>query len=201
MKGLTVILIALMLVSCIGLDLDKISDELSYSPNISLPVGNLLVHYDRVNDLPVPPLPDLVPITFTVRDTLFLNINDVYGARESIYSLGFQYDNTNRYPAEVKMELYYIDASGTNNYLTPTDGIRLEAAETNGEGFVIKEIKSLIPPEPLSDDQIDGLFETDRLIIELTIINLVLTPNIRENFSYYSAYSAVGVQAQLLIED
>jgi hypothetical protein len=183
------------------MDLDKISDELSYSPNISLPVGSSLMHYERVNDLPIPPLPDLVPITFSVTDTLYLNINDVFGARESIQTLGFQYDNTNRYPAKVKMQLYYIDESGNNNYLTPVDGIRLEEAEINDDGFVTKEYKNLLAPEPLSEEQIDGLFETDKVVIELTIINLVLTPNVRENFNSYFALSAVGVQAQLLIED
>lgn len=183
------------------MDLETISDDISYSPNVSLPVGNLLVHYDKVNDLPIPPLPDLVPITFTVDDTLFLNINENFGAREQIQTLAFQYDNTNRYPAEVKMQLYYLDGSGNNAYLTPEGGIRLEKAQLNEEGFVLQEYKSLIPPQLLSDEQIDGLFDTDRVIIELTIINLVLTPNIRENFSHYFAMSAVGIQAQLLIED
>jgi len=182
------------------MDTDKISQDILYEPAIALPVGTMRLEYESVDDLPVPNPPNNTPTTFTERDTLFFSITDSFESREYIKSMFFRFDNINRFPATVGVKLFLIDDLGNSVYLTPDDGFIMDPAELNVFGQVI-DYHQGIEDIPLTDEQIDLLLTTDRIVIELTVSDLVLTPEIRENFQFYYIQSAIGVEANLRIEE
>lgn len=202
MKHLLIISILALLTGCLGLDSNLISDETSYGPEVSLPIGQYLAQYETVDDLPILPPPYFVDTSFYDTDTLAFNISDIFGSRENIESIMLRFDVINRFPSDIQVKLYYIDANGTDVYLTSGDGIKLDAAELNEQGNIRKQ-KNTEPPEDkgLGSDQIDGLMTTDKVIVEVGFIDFILTPEIRANFNEYMVLTDLGVQSQLIFED
>ncbi|MCG8579097.1 MAG: hypothetical protein MI866_04235 [Bacteroidales bacterium] len=192
--------LAISLMACTGLDADKISDEIEFKPNLSLPLGKLTVQYDDVSEVPlVAPVPVVdVTVGWEETDTVYFNLESSVSERKYILSMMLQFDITNRYPAEIEVDLYFVDINGTDRQLTTTP-ILVNAAEIDEDGKVSKEKHSDPYPYqlPLSDEQIDALLFSDRIVIRGVVNDLVLTQQVIDNFDSYSLSAAVGVQAQI----
>ncbi|MCT4646567.1 MAG: hypothetical protein N4A74_16380 [Carboxylicivirga sp.] len=201
-KQIFILMLFAGLCACTSLETDKISDKLDYKPNVSVPLGYMDLKYDSPVDLPVD-LPDPIesePISWIEQDTIIFDIGASSADRKYIISMLMQFDITNRYPAELDVEMYFIDESGNDVYITESP-IRIEAAEIDASGKVIKEKKSIPYPYqiPLSDEQIDLLNESDQFIIKGSVKNLLITTEVYDNFDQYNMYTAIGAQAQIKI--
>lgn len=199
-RYLFIVLLAINLMACTGLDTDKLSDEIELRPSYSLPLGKLTVQYDDVNEIPFGlPSPDIDgTISWEETDTVYFNLESSMAERQYIVSLMLQFDIANRYPADIEVELYLIDNIGRDILLTNSP-ILVMAAEIDDNGQVIKEMHSDPYPYqlPLSDEQIDALLFSEKLVIKGTVNNLLLTQQVVDSFDEYSLSAAVGVQAQI----
>ncbi|MBK3515921.1 hypothetical protein [Carboxylicivirga marina] len=199
-RSLIYLLIIIGMLSCTSLDVDKISEELEYKPNLSLPLGKLLVQYDDVNDLPISlPNPlDAEEVNWHETDTVYFNLQSSISERKYIVTLMLQFDITNRYPANMAVELFYIDLMGYAIALTP-EPIHVLAADIDADGKVTREKHTDTYPYQLflSDEQIDELLYAEQLIIKAEVNGLLLTDPVVNSFEEYSINTAVGVQAQI----
>jgi len=194
-KGILYIIWVVLLYGCLGLESENISDSISYQPDISLPLGKLLVEYTDIDDVPIIPPVDLTPVTYHEKDTVYFRVEENVAVRERILELMFQFDSKNRFPAAVEFRLYYWDDTNTDIYLTE-EPITLPAAEIDATGLVVKESTDLTKL-PLSDKQIDDILSVNRFVIEATIKDVVFTPEVVDQINTYSILSAVGVRAHV----
>nr|WP_321406473.1 hypothetical protein [uncultured Carboxylicivirga sp.] len=200
MKPSLIILIVLLLFGCVGMEYDKISDEVVYEPTIALPVGSFSYDFDNAYQIPgeIPMIGDLTPVDVVLNDTLFFSLNDSFEAREYIQKAFLHYDIVNRFPAKGILRLYYLDNSSNAVEFTPVGGVEIEPASIDDTGIITKEAKETSFVE--ITDHLDGLYAADRIIIELEVSDLVLTNEVRLNFNKYSIKSSVGVRVELKFE-
>lgn len=195
-----IVLLAISLWACTGLDTEKLSDEIELRPNFSVPLGKLTVQYDDVGELPlISPVPVVdVTVSWEETDTVFFNLESSVIERKYIISMLFQFDITNRYPAEIEVDLYLIDINGIDKPLTGTP-IIVNAAEIDENGKVVKETHSDPYPYqlPLSDEQIDALLFSNQIVIRGVVNELVVTQEVVDHFEEYNLSAAVGVQSQI----
>ncbi len=195
-----VFMLVFFVIACTGIDADKISDELEYRPDLSLPIGKLHVQYDDVYDLPIelPEPIDASPITWEESEVVYIDLETSVTERKYIVSMLLQFDIANYYPAALDVELYLVDSFGQRTYLT-TEPIHLDAAETDESGAVVNAATTDPYPYtlPLSEAQIDALLQVEQLIIKSTVYNLILSSEVINNFPSYQLKAAVGVQAQI----
>jgi len=187
-----------LLYSCLGLESENISDNIPYQPNVSLPVGKLLMQYESITDLPVPPPIGLFPVTFTDRDTVFFRLDENIFVRDNIKYLKLRFDTTNRFPAQIEVELYYINSNGEKSYLT-NEPIIVPAAVIDTEGIITREQTDLTDVM-LSDEQIDDMTWVSQYLIQVTVRDLVMTPVVRNEIANYSVRSALGAEAHLDVQ-
>lgn len=188
-----------LLPSCLGLEVDKVSESVLYEPTVSLPLGWSEQQYDSVDDLPVLVPPDYEPFSFTEEDRIAIDLSEVYNHREYLVSLLLRFDITNKFPANTTFEILYIDAPGNEHPLNSASPIEVEKANVNEDGVVISATKSL-HDIPIDEADLDGLFNARYLLIRLHIYDLTLTPFIRSHFNTYSTNCAIGVRAQTSIQ-
>jgi len=197
-RSLTYLLLALVFYACLGLESENVSDSIAFKPNVSLPLGKLLVEYTDIDDLPIVPPVDLIPVTYQEKDTVFFRVEENIAVRERILELMLQFDSKNRFPAELEIRIYYWDDADTDHYLTD-EPIILPAAEIDDSGLVTKESIDLTQL-PLSDQQIDDILTVNRFVIEATVKDLVFTPEVVQQINTYSILSALGVRAHVNFE-
>ncbi|WP_430816741.1 hypothetical protein [Carboxylicivirga sp. RSCT41] len=192
-----IMFITVSLLSCTGIDTDKISEEIEFRPNLSAPLGKLTVQYDEVTDVPLSSPVD-VTIGWEEADTVFFNIQSSFAERKYIVSMLLQFDIANRYPADIEVDMYFIDFDDRDWPLTNTP-ILVNAADIDENGKVTKE-KSTDPYPyqlPLTDEQIDAMLYSNRIVIRGVVKDLLLTQPIIDSFDEYSISAAVGIQAQI----
>ncbi|MCU4166197.1 hypothetical protein [Carboxylicivirga caseinilyticus] len=200
MKPTLIILIVFLLFGCVGMEYDKISDEVVYEPTIALPVGSFSYDFDNAYQIPgeIPMIGDLTPVDVVLNDTLFFSLNDSFESREYIQKAFLHYDIVNRFPAKGILRLYYLDNSFNAVEFTPAGGVEVEPAGIDDTGVITKESKETSFVE--ITDHLDGLYAADRIIIELEVSDLILTNEVRLNFNKYSIKSSVGVRVELKFE-
>jgi hypothetical protein len=186
--------------ACTGINTDKISDELEYRPNLSVPIGQLHVQYEEVYDLPLdlPEPIDSRPVSWQQSEIIYFDVEASLSERKYILSMLMQFDISNEYPAVMEVELYLLGNFGATTVLT-TEPIRLEAAEIDETGAVMKATTTSPYPYqlPLTDEQIDALLEAEQLVISSRVNDLVLSSEVVNSFPGYQLKAAVGVQAQI----
>ncbi|GEM_PF-4527968 len=198
LKGLVYTFISLILaVGCTSVDTDKISDDLTHQPDLSVPLGKITGAYEAIDELPVD-LPDPIdsePISWTEQETVYFDLGE---SRENILSMTLQFDIINRFPAETAITLSFMNIG---EYVTTLrfEPIIVKAAEIDEEGKITSQKVS--DPYPyrirLKDEYIDDIFNAEYLIIKAEVNNLVLTTPIVNSINEYSFNAAVGVQAKL----
>ncbi len=201
MRPTFIIIILLLLAGCVGMDYDKISDEVVYEPQIALPVGSFGYQFNNAHELPgnIPPIGDLTPIDVEMEDTLFFSLNDSFESEEYITKAYLHYDIVNRYPAKGTLHIYYIENLRSAIEVTPTEGIQVDEAVIDENGIITKESKETSFIEVT--DHIDGFLSADQMILELEVNDLVLTNEVRLNFNRYSIQSSLGVRVELKFEN
>lgn len=202
MRPTLIIIILLLFAGCVGLDYDKISDEVVYEPEIALPVGYFGYQFNNAHELPgdIPPIGDLTPVDVLLRDTLFFSLGGSSGLEDyNIQVIYLHYDIVNRYPAKGIMRLFYASGSGTVVEITPSGGIEVDEAIIDENGIITKESKETSFIDVT--EHIDGLLSADQMIIELEVNDLVLTNVIRLNFNKYSIQTSLGVRVELKFEN
>lgn len=186
--------------ACTSIDADKISDDLEYRPNLSVPIGKLLVQYDEVYDLPLdlPEPIDSRPVSWQQSEIIYFDVEASLSERKYILSMLLQFDISNEYPAAMEVELYLLGNFGATTVLT-TEPIRLEAAEIDETGAVVKATTTSPYPYQLSltDEQIDALLDAEQLVISCKVDALLLSNEVVNSFPGYQLKAAVGVQAQI----
>lgn len=194
------IFILMVLAGCTGIETDKLSDDLEYRPNLSVPLGKLTAQYDELYELPVD-LPDPIdsePVSWEETEIMYFDLEASISERKYILSMLLQFDIVNRYPAAMEVELYLVDALGQETALT-TSPIELEAAQIDESGAIVQPANTDPYPYqlPLSDEQIDALLDAQELIAKGVVKDILLSNAIVNNFSSYQLDAAVGVQAQV----
>ena len=201
MRPTFIIIILLLLAGCVGLDYDKISDELVYEPEIALPVGSFGYQFNNAHELPgdIPPIGDLTPIDVVLEDTLFFRLNESFESEEYIKRVYLHYDLVNRYPAKGTLRFYYLESFGSITEITPADGISVDEAIIDENGIITKEAKETSFIEVT--EHVDGLFSADQMIIELEVNDLILSNVVRLHFNKYSIQTSLGLRVELNIEN
>ncbi len=195
-----IVLVAFVSSSCFKTDTDSISDSLTWTPNISFPVGDISFSLpqeetDNINvgDFYTPP-PEFW------YDTLEFDISVMITYRESIESLIFRINMTNEFPAQSEIFIFYPEDGQRVDYsrsLTGSDPIEIAAGEIDTEGKVTIPSKKQVDIM-LTDNQIDDLMTSPRLIIRTVVRNMYITEEIKNNVSQYRFMTQLGVQAQIV---
>ena len=199
-RFLFVVVAGMVSTSCFKTELNSISDNITWSPNISIPVGDITFSLpqeeaDNINvgDFYTPP-PEFW------YDTLEFDISGIITYRESIKSLMFRINMTNEFPAQSEIFIFYPEDGQGVDYsrsLTGSEPIEIAAGEIDAEGKVTIPSKKQIDIE-LTDKQIDDLMTSPRLIIRTVVRNMYITEEIKNNFSQYRFMTQLGVQAQIV---
>jgi len=195
-----VVLIGIAFSSCFKTDIDSISDDLTWSPNISFPIGDVSFSLSQeeaenvdVGDFYTPP-PELW------YDTLEFDISGMITYRESIKFLMFRINMINEFPAQSEIFIFYPEDGQKVDYsrsLTGSDPIEIAAGEIDAKGEVTIPSKKQVDIE-LTDDQIDDLMTSPRLVIRTVVRNMYITEEIKNNFSQYRFMTQLGMQAQIV---
>lgn len=201
-KSLVYSVVIIILSGCWSIDPDEVSSEITWEPNISVPLGRLLVQYDDVFDIPGYPIfpeePDR-PIEYIEKQPLDFDLKDAFSKRENIVYLKIRSETINRYPADIKVEVYYKIGGVDSVSLTKEDPIIVPAADIDAAGKIThyeRDITDIL----LEDEEIDNLEDVNQIIIYTTISNLYITDEFRDNINTYSIVSKLGAQAQLIIK-
>ncbi len=197
---ISVLIIGIVATSCFKSDVDSISDKITWSPNLSLPVGDVSFtlpqeEADKINvgDFYTPP-PELW------YDTLEVDISGIVTYRESIQSLMFRINMTNEFPAQSEIFIFYPEDGQGVDYslsLTGSNPIEIAPGEIDVEGKVTIPSKKQVDIE-LTSTQIYDLMTSPRLITRTVIRNMYITEEIKNNFSQYRFITQLGVQVQIV---
>lgn len=201
-NSLLYIVVIFIMPGCWSINPDEISDSITWEPNISVPLGKLLIDYDDVYDIPGYPIfpeePDR-PIEYIEKQPLDFDLTDALSKRENIVYMQLRCETINQFPADIKVEVYY-KINGTDSVsLTKDQPIIVPAADVDAEGKVIHYERDIADIR-LDDEEIDNLENVDQVIIYSTISNLYITEVFENNIQNYSIVSKLGAQAQLIIK-
>ena len=195
-----VLFTGIVAISCFKTDLDSISDKVTWSPNLSIPVGAVTFSLPqeeadniKVGDFYTPP-PEFW------YDTLEFDISGMITYRESIKFLMFRINMTNEFPAQSEIFIFYPEDGQGVDYsrsLTGSDPIEIAAGEIDAEGKVTIPSKKQVDIE-LTDSQIDELMTSPRLIIRTVVRNMYITEGIKNNFAQYRFITKLGAQVQIV---
>ena len=186
--------------SCFKTDLDTIGDKITWSPNFSLPIGDILFtlpqdEADNISggDFYTPP-PELW------YDTLEFDISGMITYRDSIEALMFRINMTNEFPTQSEIFVFYPEDGQMVDYsrsLTGSDPMEIAAGEIAADGKVTIPSKKQVDIE-LTDQQMDDLMTSSRLIIRTVVRNMYITEEIKNNLTEYRFITQAGVQAQIV---
>ena len=202
-KGTWLYMIVILTLSgCWSINPEEVSDSLTWEPNISVPLGKLFINYEDEFDIPGYPIfpdePDR-PITYIEKQPLDFDLTDAVSKRENIVYMKLRCETINRFPADIKVEVYY-KINGTDSVsLTKEDPIVVPAAAISDDGKITgfdNDVRDIL----LDETEIDNLVDVNQVIIYSTISNLYITDVFKSNIQEYSIVSNLGVQAQLIIK-
>lgn len=195
-----VVIVGVFSTSCFKTELDSISDEITWSPNFSIPVGAVMFSIPqqeadkiKVGDFYTPP-PEYW------YDTLEFDISGIIKHRESVKSLLFRINMKNEFPAQSEIHIFYPeDGQGTDysRSLTGEDPIEIAAGEIDDEGKVTIPSKKMVDIV-MTDLQIDDLMTSGRLIIRTVVRNIYITEEIKNNITQYEFVTQLGIQSQIV---
>ena len=190
-------LLVFLFSSCYKTDPDKISDDITWKPDISLPVGE--------TEFSLTSAPDEVPpfrYSKILYDTLDFGISDIFGSREEIDSMMFKINLVNEFPTECDIIIFYPEYGQGLDYdrsLTGDEPIIIAPGKIDAEG------KSTIPSKKQVDiwvtsNQVDQLFTADILVVRVLINDLIVTQPIKNNITNYKLTAGLGLRAKLVYE-
>ncbi len=193
----TAFLLAFLLFSCYKTDPDKISDDIKWKPDVSLPMGE--------TELSLTSVPDKVPpfrYSKILYDTLDFGISDIFDSRGEIDSMMFRINLVNEFPAECDVIIFYPEYGQGLDYdrsLTGDEPIVIAPGKIDSDG------KSTIPSKKqvdiwLTSKQVDQLFTADILVVRGLINDLIVTQPVKDNITNYKFTAGLGLRAKLVYE-
>ncbi len=195
-------ILTLMIVSlsaCIGLDLNEISEDLIYSPELAIPIGKIDAQFISINQLPIE-LPDTPePLTFTKNDTVFFELAENVESPKQIVRVILKINSTNSFPAGIRIQMAYEDFDGSFIDLTQDHPIYLSPVEVNLEGNIINTNVQVTEFE-LSKEQIDGLLSVGRIIFMSTFEDFILDQTTQQKLQKYSVKISSGARVLLRVD-
>ncbi len=197
---MSVLIVGIVVTSCFKTKLDSISDKITWSPNFSLPIGDVsfTLPEDEVDNIDVGDF--YTPPPQLWYDTLEFDISGMITYRESIMSLMFRINMTNEFPTQSEIFIFYPEHGQAVDYsrsLTGSEPIEISPGKIDAEGKVTIPSKRQVDIK-LTDSQIDDLMTSPRLIIRTVVRNMYITQEIKNNLAEYRFITQLGAQAQIV---
>jgi len=177
------LLFVVSLTSCYKIDLDNISDEISWKPDISIPLGETTATTKgNLSD------PDKKVLT----DSITFKLSDIISERGQVDSLILRLNIENEFPIVWNMYVYSQNVQ-PNHLLYGPKKISAGKIDTDtGESTIPNKMS----PEniPLNSEQIDFLYLSDVLVIKFEYLKAVEPPH---DDIEYQLKTQIGLQAKL----
>ena len=171
--------------SCYKTDIDKISDDFEWNPDISVALGETIATMKYNED---------EYINNRLYDTITFSISDIIADRENIVKLMLRLNMENEFPIQWRMSLYYVTNDEKNLLTGPIDIAAGKVDQDTGESTIPNKMS---PKDILLDSvQIDGLYNSSMLVISL---DSVLSVNPVDSDIEYRFFTQIGLQAKLHI--
>ncbi len=187
--------------SCFNEDLNKISDEYIWEPDVSIPVFEDIYYLTdtrltgSISSLYANSAVEYIPIT----KDFDLNFNDIFEDVEYIQSLYLNLGIDNFTPSEIQVYLDFMKYPSVYiKSLELDDDIIIPAAIVNSNGEVTKNqsFSQLIPID-ISDETL--IQETEFVRLEIRLINREITEDIIANLNNYYSNCSIGMKAALKV--
>jgi len=189
-----------LLTSCYKTDPDMVSNELTWNPDLSLPVGTATYSISQkdAENIDVGDFYTTPPSAWY--DTLEFNVSEMVDYRENIDSVIFRINLTNEFPAQGEIHVFYPPGNAAPEYeysLTGEHPIEIAPGEIdkNGEVTIPSKLRRDIP---MTSKQIDDLMNSQRLIIRTVVRGLFVTQEIKNNLTKYRFITQVGVRVKII---
>ncbi len=185
--------------SCYKIDPDMISDDLIWSPDISLPLGDVQASLSQREADAIPPN---THVSKQLYDTLKFSLSDiVISDRDEIDSVMIRLNMVNEFPAQAHIFVFYPENGQSLDYdrsLTGDKPIIIAPGKIDDTG------KSTIPSKKQTDIwltslQVDDLYTSDILVIRTDIIDMIITQPVKDNLAKYKFTTQIGLQAKISI--
>jgi hypothetical protein len=193
-NAIILLIINMLFASCFKTDIDKISDEIIWNPNISIAAGTIFSQLDTTQT-------DTINIgeivTFEVSDTLFFNFTNMSDGKEQFFkSMMFRIKMTNEFPVVCEFLMYYNDT-----VLLYPNPITIPAGTIDSSGVCTKpSIKS--EDIMIKDNQtIKDIINIKHFLIKATIKNVNITPAIQKNLNNYRFKAQLGTQMEIYVDE
>ncbi len=189
----------LLFTSCYKTDPEMISDDLIWTPDISLPLGDVTASLSQKVADAIPPDTHVSKILY---DTIKFEITDlVVSGRDEIDSVMIRLNLVNEFPAEGRVFVFYTAYGQPLDYdrsLTGDVPVLIAPGKIDDSG------KSTIPSKKQTDiwmtsSQIDDLFESNIIVIRTDIIDMIITQPVKDNLTNYKFTTQIGLQAKTSI--
>jgi len=194
-----VFMAVLVFSSCYKTDPDMISDDLVWSPDISMPLGDVQASLSQREADAIPPNTHVSKVLY---DTLKFSISDiVISGRDQIDSVMIRLNMVNEFPAQARIFVFYPESGQPLDYdrsLTGDEPILIAPGKIDDSG------KSTIPSKKQTDiwltsKQIDDLYTSHILVIRTDIIDMIITQPVKDNLTEYKFTTQIGLQAKISI--
>ena len=188
-----VLFLVFLFSSCYKTDFDNISDELTLKPDVSFPIGETVLSLASVPDKDPP-----FRFSKQLYDTVQFSLSDIANSREVVDSVMFRINLENEFPAQCDIYVFY-KSQDYDNSLTGKEPISIAPGKIDDAG------KSTIPSKKqvdvwLDSTQVDILYTSDILIIEVRVLDMIVTQPVKDNATSYRFTTGLGLRAKLLYE-
>lgn len=188
------ILIMIMLGACLKQDYSKISSELIYRPDVSVPLGKSLFSFSKPIDTS---LIVFIPQQIQIIDTIPYDPITVFQNLELVNELRYRIYIESIYPAQIQVEAFYM---GANNEilgsLTKGEILELEPSMVNQSGVLLQK-SILLKDIYLNNAEVLALERVKRLNVVVHFYDV--TKDVLANILAYEVTVHIGVQAKMAI--
>ncbi len=181
--------------SCIENDYTKLSTRLVWSPNLSVPLGKS--YYDAGN-IPPDELPaaGALPASIVVSDTIDFDFAELFIYTETIHYLMFRSYVENGFPADLRVQTYFMNFSGVVDSLFKEGPVQVGKASIATDGSLIQA--TVFNQETyMEGEEVDMLENIKKIMTRVELTNLDPNFSPDEFLNDYFARVEMGLQASI----
>ena len=205
--------------ACVDDNFNDIDTSITYDANFSLPLGNsaptIGEFLDTINLIPIPDWVDKDKASFFLYDSVYyyspgrinvstegyFSLDPFQNDTIEITSLMFRTNVVNGIPAEIDLQLFFIDSTGmVIDSLYSTGPLRIQPAIVDSLGNVTATYEIWELDNYLSDDKIDDISDSQYIEVRTEII----IPDSSEGTVAFSStqeiWIQVGIRVGILID-
>lgn len=192
--------------SCLSDMPDSISSDSGLNPSIAFPLGKTSVGLNSVSGfnealLETNPLTnepywvefEQIPLSYSMQ----FNMGDIYQNSEEVVELLFRLNIYNGFPADVQVQVYFLDYSGFATDSVFSDGpLGLNPATAKDNGEITSkphEQKDIL----FNSERIDNLQFVDRVMVSVVFSTEGIDKDLVEYYDDYLVDVQIGVKANL----